>query len=375
MERNNQSQDIHGVKNSRFSPEERARMSRDNEKYRAARMAEEQEEVLRTDRPVSSAGRGRNTDNANTGRREKVRPTVSGASVKGEKARASKTAPASRNERVKNSAENRRRQKKLQNNLIIVMLLVVAVAVIGAFACFAMTINTITVTGSERYSEKTVLSAAELSKGDSILLINPAALENKIESKLPYIENAEIRRSWPDGVTVTLTDAVPSLAIDTGEGYVLLNNSCKVLDDDAVVITESALIKGIGIVNAVPGEIAEFTENVSTESFVKLCNAFEEYGITGITEYDLNSVSNIKVIIDYRVEVQLGTLAGAPEKLAFCKAVIDETIASDSKHPMVIDVTADGKAYARRKDDNNVSFNEPVAEETTAEETTAEAVG
>ena len=42
---------------------------------------------------------------------------------------------------------------------------------------------------------------------------------------------------------------------------------------------------------------------------------------------------------------------------------------------MVIDVTADGKAYARRKDDNNVSFNEPVAEETTQEETTAEVVG
>ena len=375
MERNNQNQDIHGVKNSRFSPEERARMSRDNEKYRAARMAEEQEEVLRTDRPVSSGRNGKGTDRANTGRREKAKTSGVNASPKSEKPRASKTAPASRNERVKNSAENRRKQKKLQNNLIIVMLLVVAVAVIGAFACFAMTVNTITVTGSERYSEKTVLSAAEFGKGDSILLMNPAALEHKIESKLPYIEKAEITRNWPDGVTVALTDAVPSLAIDTGSGYVLMNNSCKVLDDDAVAISGAALIRGVGIVNAQPGAIAEFTENVSTENFVRLSGAFEEYGITDITEYDLTSVSNIKVIIGYRVEVQLGTLAGAPEKLAFCKAVIDETIASDSKHPMVIDVTADGKAYARRKDDNNVSFNEPVAEETAQEETTADAVG
>ncbi len=375
MERNNQSQDIYGVKNSRFSPEERARMSRDNEKYRTARTQEEQEEVLRTDRPVSSAKNGRKTEKVNTVRGEKAKNTKASASGKNEKVKNAKSAPVTRNDRVKNSSENRKKQKKLQNNLIIIMLLVVAVAVMGAFACFAMTINAIRVTGSERYSEKTVLTAAELSKGDSILLMNPAALEHKIESKLPYIENAEIKRDWPDGVTVTLTDAVPSLAIDTGKGYVLMNNSCKVLDDDAVAITESALIKGVGIVDAVPGETAQFTENVSTESFVKLCKAFEEYGITGITEYDLTSVSSIKVIIDYRVEVQLGTLAGAPEKLAFCKAVIDQTVASDSKHPMVIDITADGKAYARRKDDNNVSFNEPVSEETTAEETTAEAVG
>jgi hypothetical protein len=375
MERNNQTQDIHGVKNSRFSPEERAQMSRDNEKYRAARDKDAQKEVLRTDRPASSARNSRNAESRNKVRTEHGRQTGAPVSDRHERTKTSKTVPASRNERVKNSSEHRRKQKKLQNNLIIAMLLAVAVAVMGAFACFAMTINTIKVTGSERYSEKTVLTAADLGTGDSILLMNPAALEHKIESKLPYIEKAEIKRNWPDAVTIVLADAVPSLAIDTGKGYVLMNNSCKVLDDDAVAITESALIKGVGIVNAVPGEIAEFTENVSSESFERLCKAFEEYGITGITEYDLTSVSSIKVVIDYRVEVQLGTLAGAPEKLAFCKAVIDETIASDSKHPMVIDVTADGKAYARRKDDNNVSFNEPSSEEITEEDTSAEAVG
>ena len=348
MERNNQNYDIPGMKNSRFSPEERANMSRENQQYRAsARNASAGKKTVKTVAPDKS--------------KRKAKPAES--------------ASVSRNERIKNSSENRKKQKKLQNNLIIVMLLVAAVAVIGAFACFAMTINTINVTGSERYSEKSVLTAAGLETGDSILLINPSALEYKIESKLPYIENAEIRRNWPDEVTVVLADAVPSLALDTGSGYVLMNNSCKVLDDDAVVMNEAALLKGIELVKAVPGEIAEFSDNISTEDFVKLCNAFEEYGIENISEYDLTSVSGIKVVIDHRIEVQLGTLAGAPAKLAFCKAVIDETIASDSRHPMVIDITADGKAYARRKDDNSVSFNEPVTEETTLAEESTEAVG
>ena len=370
----NYNQDIHGVKNSRFSPEERARMSRENEKYRAARAAEEQEEeILRTDRPVSAPKNDKKTEHEKKSKGKKAKSSK--PADKKENAKTTKSAPVTRNDRVKNSSENRKKHKKLQNNLIIIMLLVVALAVIGAFACFAMTINTISVTGSERYSEKTVLTAAELSTGDSMLLLNPASLAHKIESTLPYIERAEIKRNWPDGVSVTLTDAVPSLAVDTGTGYVLMNNSCKILDDDAVAINDTALIRGVTLTDCVPGETAQFEGKVSTEDFVALCKAFEEYGITGITEYNLTTVSSIKVIIDYRVEVQLGTLAGAPEKLAFCKAVIDKTLASDSKHPMVIDVTADGKAYARRKDDNNVSFNEPASEETTAEVTTAEAVG
>lgn len=344
MERNNQNNTIHGMKDGRFSPEERARMARENEKYRAV---------------------SKNT--AHTAQKKKT--VKSAKTVTAEKNKKNKnSAPVSRNERVKNSAENRKKQKKLQNNLIIVMLLVVALAVIGAFASFAMTVNTINVTGSERYSSKTVLEAAGLEKGDSILLMNPASLEYKIESKLPYIEKAEIKRAWPDGVVVSLIDAVPSLALDSGKGYILMNASCKVLDDDAAVVADSALLKGITAVKAVPGEIAEFSDDVSTEAFIKLCQAFNEYGIENISEYDLTSVSNIKVIIDHRVEVQLGTLAAAPEKLAFCKAVIDKTIASDTKHPMVINITADGKAYARRKDDNNVSFNEPVPEEETVAE-------
>ena len=334
MERNNQDQDIYGVKNSRFSPEERARMSQDNEVYRTVRKnTESQKKTVKNTRATKNTG-------------------------------AEKTA-VSRNERIKNSTKTRKRQKKIQNNLIIAMLMIVAVALIGAFASFAMQISEIEVTGSERYSAKSVLTVAKLEPGDSMLLISSGYLENKIESLLPYVEDAEISREWPDKVIISITDAVPTLAIDTGNGYVLMNNSCKVLDDDAMVAGDAAIVKGIGIVKAVPGEAAEFSDNVSRESFVNLCKAFEEYGIENISEYDVTSVSSISVIIDHRIEVNLGTLAGAADKLAFCKAVIEKTIEADTKNPMVIDFTADGKAYARRKDDNNVSFNAPEEEATT----------
>ena len=328
MERNNQTQDIYGMKNSRFSPEERAKMVQDNEKYRESHNSQRS-------------------------------PKKSSAARRVSRSTSSEKPALSRNERIKTSAQNRKKQKKIQNNLIIAMLMAVAIGLIGAFLSFAMQINTIEITGSERYSDKSVLAAAGLETGDSMLLMNIAAGESRIESGLPFIENAEISRKWPDKVIITLEDAVPTLAVDTGNGYILMNNSCKVLDTDAVVVGSAALIRGVTVEKAVEGQPAVFSSEVSRESFVALCNAFAEYGIEKISEYNLTAASDIVVVIDYRIEVRLGTLAGAVQKLAFCKAVIDKTVESDSKHPMIIDVTADGKAYARRKSDNNVVFNEP----------------
>ena len=155
------------------------------------------------------------------------------------------------------------------------------------------------------------------------------------------------------------------------------------MDEPTVFLDISYQLKTLKMAKSLAreGKTVVFSDNVSTESFVRLCQAFNEHGIENISEYDLATVSNISVMIDHRIEVRLGTLAGAADKLAFCKAVIDETIASDKKHPMIIDVTADGKAYARRKDDNSVSFSEATTAaqaevtETVTETVTEAAVG
>ena len=86
MERNNHNYDIPGMKDSRFSPEERANMSRENQKYRV------------------SAG------NSSAGKKS---AKAGGADKGKKKTKAVDTASVSRNERVKNSSENRKKQKNI----------------------------------------------------------------------------------------------------------------------------------------------------------------------------------------------------------------------------------------------------------------------
>ena len=346
-------------------------------------MAEENAEERGRRRASQSEQKKRRTNKEEEHKHGEKRKRDSGRKDSREQDRRSK----SRNERVKSSAEQRKKDKKRQNYLVISMMIIVVIALVGVLSATVLRINTIEVTGTDNYSDASVLDAADLTSGDSMILINVRAMEEKIETFLPFIEEAVVKRSWPDKVTVTLKDAKPALAVDTGTGYVLMNNSCKVLTDSASSAGNGvAMIKGMTLSANEPGKQVVFAGDVSTSDFTALTKALEESGINGISAYDLSSISSVSIIIDHRIEVKLGTLAGAADRFRFLKKVVEDTIASDKKNAILIDVTDDGTAYVRNKDDNNAVFGEgtfgeektTLAEETTVgitEETTVPSFG
>lgn len=374
---NRNDNDISGANRSRFSDEDRARIAQENAGARREmkRRYEEIKAVREKSEENTSSRRDREETKTAADSVKKKKSSVQKKSA-GKTASKSKTASiaqsGSRNDRVKDSQQERKKHNKRNTNLIIAMFFIVALSFIVIFAAFALKVNTIEIEGTERYSDKSVTEAADFNRQISMILFNAEHTENKIETALPYIENAEIKRVWPDKLLVTLEDAVPALAVDTGKGYILMNRSLKVLDDDAVTIGEdAALIRGVSVASSVPGKIVEFADEISLEEFISLISSFEEFGIENITEYNLTLLSDVTVVLEHRVEVKLGTLVGSAKKLGFARYVIEETVNSDKKHPIIIDFTADGKAYARIKNDSNVSFEEPETEAPETESTTA----
>lgn len=355
---------------SRFSDEERARMSRENLRESVNRSGDSSKQKRTNGRIQSFTSEKRNSLSAEkSGDTSAVRNYSEPSERRGGgRARsAEKKEEGSLNDRIKKSSEIRRKNNKRKNNTFFALLVIVVISLSVVVAAFLLRVNAIEVNGSERYSDSTILDAVKLDTSDSMLLLNLGYMESKLEVSLPYIETAEIKRVWPDKIVVSITDAVPSLAVDTGEGYILMNNSCKILDTDSVVLPAgTALVRGISLKDVQEGKTAVFDSDISFEEFTKLTLAFDTLGLEGVTEYDLTSVSNVVLIIDYRIEVKLGTLAGADEKLAFGKYIIEKTIEENPDGVFVINISADGKAYVRDMYDNNVNFDE----QTTVQETT-----
>jgi len=94
-----------------------------------------------------------------------------------------------------------------------------------------------------------VRAAVEPEIGTPLLRVDTSAVADRIAT-LPTVERAQVARSWPDGVTVTVVPREPVAAAPVEGGWVLL-------DDDGVQVTT---------VPEVPADLPEVTVPLSTSA-------------------------------------------------------------------------------------------------------------
>ena len=95
---------------------------------------------------------------------------------------------------------NRRRRRGNFGFLYkLLSVLVICAAVVMALTLF-FRVDTIEVTGTERYTEKDVIEASGIQLGDNLFLLNKYEAARSIAEQLPYIdiEDIRIRRELPD---------------------------------------------------------------------------------------------------------------------------------------------------------------------------------
>jgi cell division protein FtsQ len=71
----------------------------------------------------------------------------------------------------------------------------------------------VTVQGVHPHTPDAVIEAAAgLNRHPALVSVDPGAMARRVEA-LPFIARASVRRHWPDGVTVTVTERIPALAM------------------------------------------------------------------------------------------------------------------------------------------------------------------
>ena len=126
------------------------------------------------------------------------------------------------------SKRNLERRKKRRKNKIIgytvVIILIIAAAIALSLTVF-FKIQSINVTGDDIYNAETIVAASGLNVGENMFKSSKKDISNKLETSLPYIESVHVKRSPTGNVTLAITAAKAELAIDCGEGYILLNKN------------------------------------------------------------------------------------------------------------------------------------------------------
>ena len=85
------------------------------------------------------------------------------------------------------------------------------------------------VVGNKMTSEQAILSASGLGTHPPLIDINSGAIAASIE-RLPWIASAVVARSWPDGVSITVTERNPVASIPEGKsGFAIIDSTGRVL--------------------------------------------------------------------------------------------------------------------------------------------------
>ena len=100
----------------------------------------------------------------------------------------------------------RRRRAILATAAATVLVLLAAVA--AAIFLPALQVQQVGVSGLGYVEEDEVLAAVEPHRGDSVLLLPTSDIAADVAA-VPGVREAEVERSWPDGVRVSVTEATP----------------------------------------------------------------------------------------------------------------------------------------------------------------------
>ena len=233
-------------------------------------------------------------------------------------------------------ANRRRRRGSFRFLYKVLSILVICGAIIAALTLF-FRVDTIAVTGQQRYTEEQVQEVAGVLPGDNLFLLDKYDVAGKIVKQLPYIEEIRINRKLPDTLLIQLKEyGRPVVIVQDGQAWFLgvsenIEASGKILDcrpeKDAA---EYGVVSGCQLLApSVGSKIAFATEYAAQqESLLALLTALAESEMIG--QVDGIRLDDPEILcMDYagRFTVKLPYGADYPYKLRYLAAILaDERI-------------------------------------------------
>lgn len=226
-----------------------------------------------------------------------------------------------------------RRKRKSNMSLYYGTVLFIAAII---FAILSVTVffnvETAIVKGSSLYTVEEIIEASGINGGDNMIRKNMGRAEEKITSKLIYIETAKVRRKLPSAVEISVTPCVETACMQKDGGFFVVSETGKILklSED----TQEGLLIFYG---ANPAEdmdlgkkFASEDEN-KTEVIYDLLSRRESEFASKITSFDVTDRLNISCVYEDRITIELGVISEIDYKFRLAEEIITTKISPDSR--------------------------------------------
>ena len=138
-------------------------------------------------------------------------------------------------------------RQRRRSRLLVALLATIAIAAVSSIIVRAAVfdVEDVTVQGANRETIDAIVDAAAVEPGTAIWSVDLGAVERRVE-RLPWVADARVGRSWPDEISITLTEYAATAYVRNADGTVaLLGPDGRVLGyDDAA---PSGVVEIVGV--------------------------------------------------------------------------------------------------------------------------------
>lgn len=131
-------------------------------------------------------------------------------------------APEDRFEARRLALERREGRRRLRLVVGLAAVTSLAVGVIAFLNSAWFDVDEVVVSGNDRAGADEVAGAAGVEVGDGLLEVDPGRIARSVE-RVPWVETAEVERSWLGTITISVTERAPLAAIPAGGGVALVD--------------------------------------------------------------------------------------------------------------------------------------------------------
>lgn len=240
-----------------------------------------------------------------------------------------------------------RRKRKFKKILTLAFLFVVVAGVgLALILTVFFKINTIQITGEKVYSDKEIMEKIDVETGTNLFRVSQDRVNKKISGELPYIKSVTIERKLPDTLIINVNATKEIAAIENKSGFILIDETGKVLDKDAQMLREGvAIVKGVSIKSAAEGKIISLKNGEMTECFITTLQNIKKSGLNLITSITISKDGEVRLEYDERIVIKLGSTNNIDKKIERAKAALDRENEINPYSEGVLDLRTEPYAY------------------------------
>lgn len=228
--------------------------------------------------------------------------------------------------------------------LYLATVLAVVLAVLFSLSLF-FKVETVEVTGVERYSTNDIYDAAGIQNGENLLVLSKARISGNIIAKLPYVKSVQVAIRLPGTVIISIEELEVTYAVEDGTGaWWLMDVDGRIVESVSTADAQDHLrVLGVQIADAQVGKQAiALEQEAQTEedgeiipvavtgadrlnAALSILSALEKWHVLGqVPTVDVTDITNLQLWYANRFQVRLGTQDNMSFKIDAMKQAVEK---------------------------------------------------